>query len=216
MVKLTIASIILALAFQGITKAQNTMQDKSIKNEFYKNENLETLYKGKFAGTLTQNETEYFHFQFDGVLKGNKRFLNIYFETNKDKEKEKTTFFNETNTATEGSIAYLLFKLGDQSSSDLSYKLQNNQFANSGNNNRYDFSKLPPLPDKFFEYANAETEPRTDTVFVVSMVGNQHSEFFTIELIAWIKNSEGAYYPERYKTFVDGNNELVHINIKGQ
>ncbi len=110
-----ISTIILAL--QEEIKAQNDMQDKSVKNEFYKNENRETLYKGKFIGKVTQEEKEFFHFQFDGVLKGEMRFLNIYFETNEDKEKEKTSFVNETNLAAEGSTAYLLFKLASQNMS---------------------------------------------------------------------------------------------------
>ncbi len=210
MYKLTLGislTLTILLIFLVQIKAQNNMQDKSVKNEFYKNENLETLYKGKFVGETSTDNQDFFHFQFDGVLKGKIRFLNIYFETNDDKLGMKKVIFSETKIAAKGSTAYLLFKLADQSSFDLSYKLQNGQFVNS-NDDKYDFSKLPQSPNIFFEKAFAETEQLNDEVFIISMVGNKHSEWFTVELIAWFKNDEGNYYPERYKTSIDGSGDL--------
>ena len=188
------------------TKAQNNMKEKSVKDEFIINEGLESLYKGKYAGTIKQDSLEFFHFQFDGVLKGNMRFLNIYFETNNDKEAEKKAFCNETNQAAQGSTAYLLFRLKD-TGPDLNYKLKNQHT----HTNQYDFSKLPQSPDIFFETAYAETESIGDTVFVVSLHTNDYSDWFTVELAMWFKNTDGSFSPERYKTIIDGNSELFEI-----
>ena len=206
--KIIKTALILAilLIFSENIKAQNKME-----NEFYENDNKETLYKGIYLGKITKDDKEFFKFQFDGVLKGENRFLEVYFETNIDKETEKTAFLRETDKpAKSEDFAYLLFKNDEESSSDLSYKLKNNQYGVL-----YDFSRLPKSPDAFFKPVNAENENIKDSVFVVSIVANKHDDFFVVELLLWIKTTDGKYLPERYQTQIDKKSEALGIKIKG-
>ena len=99
-----------------------------------------------------------------------------------------------------------MFIHSDQGSFDIGFKLKNQQFGET-----YDFSKLPQSPDIFFKEAWAETEEVNDTVFIVYMAGNQYSDWFSVELIMWIKDNEGNYHPERYKTSISENSEFFDI-----
>jgi uncharacterized protein YrzB (UPF0473 family) len=189
--------------FSGNIKAQYEMV-----NEFYKNQGIETLYKGIYLGKTAKNDKEFFKFQFHGVLKGENRFFEVLFETNTDKKASKTVLFNETDKPEKSNLsAYLLYCSKDESRKDLSYKLKNEQ------HDEYDFSKLPQSPDAFFKSANAENEKRTDTVFVVSIHAGKYGNWFPTELLLWIKTEDGKYLPERYKTSINGSREGFNIKI---
>ena len=200
----SILILVILFIFSENIKAQNTVKD-----EFYKNQNKETLYKGIYLGKITKNDKEYFKFQFDGVLKGKNRFLDVFFETNVDKKADKSAFIKETNKAAQGKFpAYLLYQNNYDPFRGLINKLTNNQKGNES-----DFSKLPQSPDVFFKAVNGENENVKGSVFFVSITGNEYNSWFAVELILWVKTEDGKYLPEIYTTKIDGNSELLDISI---
>lgn len=146
-------------------------------------EKIDEVFKGIYAGIVNEENTAYHFFQFPGLLIGNNRLVNIYY----DVKDEKYPIVEESSDKITGTNAYLiLHSHGYYSGHNKTYEAV---FKSTGEIDIQSFTKtLDEKPEKL-----------PDTLFVVSLTVMDNN--FKVEIVNWTKDPQNGYQFHRYKPY---------------
>ena len=152
---------------------------KKLNREFVSNKKNK-VYKGVYAGVVDFSGAQHYLFQFSEILKGENRYVNIYYAINEDDEPTVI----ESNSKLQGDVAYLLL---------------NPYGYYSGNNTGYDliFSRSTLMnPKEFLDTIGVKLEDMPKSLFVTALTIMDAD--INVELMNWTKNEDSVYIAKKY------------------